>query len=192
MTPANDNRPQPHLFEFLSRLEFKLCWAFAFIESQGREDYGGALGLDRYATPGQEGQTDSWLEEVKRAIRWLAFEHGYEFGAVTPYENGSIVCSAVLGSDGKPTVPEPANRLYVMMLAQGQLPSPLDAVRYAITCATEGPLKSLPVDLLRSVEADIQESLDSMPAMPPEITAKLHELDALALRALREPDPDAS
>jgi hypothetical protein len=163
---------KPSILLCLSREEFKLCFALAFIESQGRNDYGGALGLDRYATPGSEPRADSWDEEIRRAIRLLTFEHGFAFEGIVARENGSLSCRVV----------EEGNMVYHLMLQQGQLPSVLDAVRCAIRWGEQYP--SLPLDTLRAVEADVIESLASVPALPPEVQASLEELDAAALDAI--------
>jgi hypothetical protein len=162
----------PHLFICLTREEFKLCFALAFIEHQGREDYGGAIGLDRYATPGTEALADSWEEEVKRAIRYLTFDHGFVFEAIRAYENMSI--------QGHPI--EEGNMVYVLQMKDGGLPNVLSALQQAIAWGEQYP--SLPLDTFRAVERDVQASLESIPRLDPDIQASLEELDAAALDAV--------
>jgi len=182
---ARDHEERPHLFCFLTREEWKLCYAAAFIEHQGQSDYGGALGLDRYATPGLEGRTDDWSEEFRRAIRWLAMEHGFEFQTLRVGENGSITGRPTEPdgwSDDVPRAPLWGNALFVFMLAQGQLPNPLDAIRHAISWCVRYP--TLPLDTFRAVEADIMESLADVSPIDPEIQATLERLDQEALNVL--------
>jgi hypothetical protein len=113
---------EPLLFEFLSRAEWKMCFALIWVNDS--LDYKGAYPLDSesYRTPGTpEGKAEFWEESFRRAIRYLSFEHGYEFEAVRPHRDGRI--------DGKyPITPE--NKLYAVTLADGGLP-------HLVSCLTE-------------------------------------------------------
>jgi hypothetical protein len=162
----------PHLFICLTREEFKLCFALAFIESQGREDYGGAIGLDRFPTPGTKAQADSWEEEVRRAIRYLDDEHGFQFEGIQAGNNGSLQCHPI----------EEGNMVYVLQMKDGGLPNVLSALQQAIAWGEQYP--SLPLDTFRAVERDVQASLESIPRLDPDIQASLEELDAAALNAV--------
>lgn len=145
------NHPEPHLFEFLSRVEFKTCFAVAFVADAA--DYAGAYPLNdaSFCTPGTPPGTsaESWEESFRRALRNLAFEHGYPFEAVRAEPDGRILA-------GSPICPE--NRLYVLMFADGGLPHVPDALNSAITdLATKCP--SFDAGPLRAALADVEEAV---------------------------------
>jgi hypothetical protein len=148
---------EPLLFEFLSRAEWKMCFALIWVSDSA--DYKGAYSLDSesYRTPGSPaGKAEFWEESFRRAIRYLSFEHGYEFEAVRPHRDGRI--------DGKrPITPE--NKLYAVTLADGGMPHLLNCLRDA---AGEFGLKcpGLAVEPLQAAAADIQQSLDQVKINP--------------------------
>lgn len=114
-----EERP-PHLFQCLTREEFKVCWAFAFCSRcAGYED---SYDLGRYATPSLEGDTSDWLEIFKRVIRLLHLRHGYSFTGLLPQPDGEILAKQV----------EERNYLYVTTFKMGQIPDPPSALRMAL------------------------------------------------------------
>jgi hypothetical protein len=100
-----------HLFEFLTREEWRMCYAVQFLDDF--EEYADAFDLDRFATPGEEGDPDTYEESFRRAIRFLALEHGFEFKALRPREDGSIYAEEPI---------EARNRVYVSLLQTGGAP----------------------------------------------------------------------
>lgn len=118
-------RDAPHLFVFLTREEFRLCWILAFMESF--EEYRGTFPLERYATPGKEGKADDWGEEVRRAARYLHFECEYDFSDLDFYEDGRII------PKGPPV--EPRNQAYLHMFMAGSIPDPERAATDSIAWA---------------------------------------------------------
>jgi hypothetical protein len=159
----------PHLFECLSRTELKACLAVAFVAKAA--DYK-SYGIDRYATPGTEGPTDSWIELLKRTIRLLALEHEVQFQGVEAKRDGRMLCSVV----------EPRNRLYIKHMESGGMPHIGDALRTAIEMSQGW--QGFDAEPLRSALADVEANLDELRADVD--TDKLAAVLKLRQRALAE------
>lgn len=148
---------EPLLFEFLSRAEWKMCFALIWVNDS--LDYKDAYPLDSesYRTPGTPaGKAEYWEESFRRAIRYLAFEHGYEFEAVRPHRDGRI--------DGRyPITPE--NKLYSVVLADGGLPHLSRCLREAADHLEER-CPGLDVEPLEAAAADIVLSLQQIKIDP--------------------------
>jgi hypothetical protein len=99
-----------HLFEFLTREEWRMCYALQFLNDW--EEYADAFDIDRFATPGTEGRPESYEESFRRAIRFLALGHGFTFTSLQCLDSGEIY--------GEPI--EERNLLYVNLLATGGSP----------------------------------------------------------------------
>ncbi len=155
--------PEPHLFEFLSRPEFKMCFALAWVSDAA--DYRGVYPLDsdNYRTPGSPpGKAEFWEESIRRAIRYLAFEHGYVFEAVRPHRDGRI--------DGKEPI-TPENKLYRIQLADGGLPHILSALEEAVVLL-EQRCPGFEVEPLLAAAADVRATLGSVRINPEEETLR--------------------
>lgn len=87
-----------------------MCYALQFLNDW--EEYADAFSIDRFATPGTEGRPENYEESFRRAIRFLALEHGYEFSSLKCLDSGEIY--------GEPI--EERNLLYVNLLATGGSP----------------------------------------------------------------------
>jgi hypothetical protein len=148
---------EPLLFEFLSRAEWKMCFALIWVSDSA--DYKGAYSLDSesYRTPGSPaGKAEFWEESFRRAIRYLSFEHGYEFEAVRPHRDGRI--------DGKrPITPE--NKLYAVTLADGGMPHLLSALRDA-AAHLNARCPQVDTEPLQAAAADIELSLQQVKINP--------------------------
>lgn len=108
----------PCLFEYLTREEFQLAYAVAFVGKS--EDYGETFPLADYATPGASDET--WEELFRRAIRWLA-DNGWSFKGL------SLDGWEIMG--GNPPI-QPKNLAYFVQFASGSMPSPVVAIQGAI------------------------------------------------------------
>lgn len=111
--------PDPHhLFTFLTREEWRVCYAVQFLDDF--EEYADAFDLDRFATPGAEGPAEHYEESFRRAIRFLALEHGFPFREVKVQETGEIYAEEVV---------EEGNLHYFNLLALGKAPDILGCLR---------------------------------------------------------------
>jgi hypothetical protein len=155
----------PHLFEFLSRPEFKMCFALVWVA--GSADYRGVYPLDddSYRTPGTApGKAEYWEESFRRAIRYLAFEHGYIFEAVRPHQDGRI--------DGREPI-TPENRTYRLTLADGGLPHLLSALEEAARHLEE-ECPSFDLEPLLAAAADVRQSLQGVKIDPEKEALREH------------------
>jgi hypothetical protein len=166
--------PDPHLFEFLSRPEFKMCFALAWVSDSA--DYRGCYPLDNdsYRTPGSlPGKAEFWEESIRRAIRYLAFEHGYVFEAVRPRQDGRI--------DGREPI-TPENRFYRLQLADGGLPHILSALEEAARHLEER-CPGFDLEPLLAAAADVRQSLAGI-KIDPEKEALREQLRRSAFASL--------
>jgi hypothetical protein len=65
------------------------CWALAFVCTF--DNYADAYPLGAHASPGLEGPTGNPGEMTRRAVRFLALDHGHEFPGVNVASNGALV-----------------------------------------------------------------------------------------------------
>ena len=155
-----------HLFEFLTRKEWRVCYAVQFLDDF--EEYADAYDLDRYATPGEEGAPDSYEESFRRAIRFLAIEHGYEFEAVKPQEDGSIYAESPV---------ETRNAMYAILLASGGSPDIPGCLRDLLAAAPPS-LNTEPIrEAIHEVESVRDEMIRKSEEQRPEIERELRQRD---------------
>lgn len=157
----------PHLFTFLAQDEWKLAFTLAFLATSDK--YYDAYPLDRYATPGDEGETKDWLELFKRAIRYLALEQSFHFVALDVHRDGRII--------GETPICEPNSR-YVVMLSGAMLTSLPDLPMAFRTAIELAEIKAPGLDL-----EPIREALDQVEH---DISLMLHEADPDVVRGLAE------
>lgn len=166
---------EPHLFEFLSRPEFKMCFAVIFIADSA--DYGGVYPINDpgYCTPGTvPGKSAQfWEESFRRAARFLAFEHGYIFEAIRPEQDGRILAGHSIC---------PQNKLYAVLLADGGLPHVLSALEDAAT-HLEFRCPGFDTEPLRAAAADVRQSLEGV-KIDPEKEALREQLRRSAFASL--------
>lgn len=141
-----------HLFEFLTREEWRICYAVQFLNDF--DEYADPFSLERFATPGLEGMADHYEESFRRAIRFLALEHGFEFKALRPQEDGSIYADEPV---------ETRNRVYINLLQTGGSPDIPGCIRELLenappSLATEPIVEAL--HEIESVKGDIERKLD--------------------------------
>lgn len=115
---AQVRQGRPCLFEFLTREEFQLCWAVAFVNND--EEYQREFPLADYGTPGSDG--DTWDERFRRAIRYLA-DHGWCFKGLN-LDGWEIM--------GEMPPVQPKNLAYHIIFESGSMPSPIIALHGAI------------------------------------------------------------
>lgn len=106
---------RPHLFHSLTHDELRLCLCVA-MAAKSSSSYA-CYPLAEHRTPGA-GYDDNtvcndWAELVRRAIRYLHFEHGLEFDAIRPKRDGRIVSTGPI---------TPGNERYVMLFRAGGFP----------------------------------------------------------------------
>lgn len=110
----------PHLFQCLTWAEFKTCWAIAFCSRC--DGYENSFDLERYASPGLEGQTGDWMEIFRRVIRLLHLRHEYSFTGILPLPDGEIIARMV----------EKNNIAFVAQFRVGAIPDPPSALEMAL------------------------------------------------------------
>lgn len=116
-----------HIFECLTRPEWKLCYTLvSLLHFEGYKD---SYPIDDYATPGLEGETSNVEELFRRAARFLALEVGMEFEGLHSFEaSGSF--------KGLPI--ERRNLVYLEPIRVGHVPSDLvHSARVAVAVANE-------------------------------------------------------
>lgn len=150
----------PHLFQFLGFDEWQLVFVVAFLAQT--DAYGEAYPIHRYFTPGSEGETDSWIELFRRAIRYLSFEHGVTFTGIEAHRDGRIVGSIV----------EPGNIKYAQLLS-GQ---------------ASAPLPELPLTLRRALGYLEDHGIHSLDQEP--ILTALDQVERDVAWAKAQADPD--
>jgi hypothetical protein len=158
--PAEPTAP-PHLFTFLTREEFKLAFAVAFVAST--DVFGSSYPLERYRTPGFDAEP-SWEELIRQAVRYLGLERGYEFTSLHPHDDGRITSSHQV---------EPRNAAFVRILEWGSLPDVEDAIRTALAMRTRGSV-DLPAEPLEDALEIVRGHLDAArKAVNPEALAEI-------------------
>lgn len=140
----------PHLFTFLTREEFKLCFAVAFVSYT--DVFSDAYPLARYSTPGHEPADHTWEELIKQAIRYLGLECGYQFQALVPHDDGRITAQVQI---------EPRNAAFQRLFEWGSLPDVEDALRVAIRLQEVG-LPALDPEPLRAALATVRGHLETV------------------------------
>lgn len=163
----------PHLFQCLTREEFKTCWAIAFTSRA--TGYENAYGLERYATPGLEGESADWLEIFKRVIRMLNLRWGYIFTGILPRDDGEIVGGLI----------EHRNSAFLWQFKSGAIPDPQSALTMALD---DEQLKMCGINLepLRMALDDINDSVRLMMAEHGQEAANLAVVHKEAIKMGRE------
>lgn len=157
------------LLVHMTRKEFKLCYAICFL-ADGAEEFRGVVDLKPYATPGYEGEGEHyWTEYVRRAVRYLSFEHDFRFEYLKAEENFSI------HREGE--VIEDNNERYEDLLEMRQV-SPLDALLTAHGYAEEGRI-GIPVEVWREAVDLMRQSMNAADAVtdPDKLEAWMHNAD---------------
>lgn len=170
----DDEQEAPHLFVCMTREEFKLIFAVAFIASA--DMFEGAYDTERYASEGAMG--DNWIELFKRAIRYLVYDCGAEFQGLEPVDDGAIYVEPV----------EERNEAYVYLLGMGKLPNVEDAMRVALEMTPHRAPK-LDTEPLREALATIARQKESLrKQMNPEAVRAVMELRNRTLAGSGEGD----
>ncbi len=165
----------PHLFTFLTREEFKLCFAVAFVSYT--DVFSDVYPIARYATPGHEPADHTWEELIKQAIRYLGLECGYRFQALTPYDDGRITAQVQI---------EPRNAAFQRIFEWGSLPDVEDALRVAVRMQGDGLVK-IPQEPLRDALAIVRGHLETVRRqVNPEAMAEVVKMRRRALDELVE------
>ena len=164
---------RPHLYQGLTQDEFRLCWALRM--TLAFEDFDDAYPLDAYATPGSPDIAETYDEQMKRAIRFLAIEHGFPFQGLRAHEDGRIEV-------GVPPV-QPENIAYARGIAMGNFPHPIQAAKTAIRLIEEHGL-SLSPDPLHQLIRELHQAVDLAPDPDPEEHAEIENLKAKALASI--------
>ena len=139
----------------MTRDEVKLCFAIDFI-ADGAEEFEGVFELQGFSTPKWE-QSDSWVEHLRRVMRYLNFVHEYEFEFVECFENGSI--------RRRGDFIEPRNVLYTAGLLNNQV-NYLSAMKTAERMRRREPaLATLPRNVFREAQDYIEQSIAQGQAM---------------------------
>lgn len=154
-----------HLFEFLTREEWRICYAVQFLNDW--DEYANPFSLERFATPGLEGVDEHYEESFRRAIRFLALEHGFKFKALHPQEDGAIYSEEPV---------EPRNRVYINLLQSGGAPDIPGCLRELLenappSLATEAIVEA--IHEIEGVKADVERKFDEQrPEIEQEISRR--------------------
>lgn len=165
-------KPEPHLFCFLTQPEWKLCFSLVFcVDFFDEESYP----LAQYSSPEHPG--DTWEELFRRAIRFLALEHNFEFRGVHVNREGIVV---------EHTVVQPENALYATQAKAGQLPgNPRYALAEAVQMIEQLPIPSLDPEPLRACLAATEQQVQELRAkVDPDKMRKRYENDQKALASI--------
>lgn len=161
----------PHLFQCLTKEEFQTCWALR--ATLGFESFDDAYPLDEFPTPGHPPEAETYEEQVRRAIRFLALDHGFAFEGLAVHEDGRI--------EGVPV--EPRNLAYVQAIAVGHLPNPLHACDVAVRVLEER-CPSVSTAPLQQLRQEIDQAVEQAPPPDPESWAEYERAREAGLRAL--------
>lgn len=147
----------PTLSTHLTREELLTCWALAYTSMF--EDYEDAYPLDRYASIGLEGTTNAFGEHLRRAVRYLHFEHGLDFEGLEVQIGGNIEMASEV---------EPRNAIFLLRAMKNRMNGvehaampihPVAALEVALSWLPErapgmdlGPLREALHETERSVE----------------------------------------
>jgi hypothetical protein len=170
---------EPSLFQFLTRKEFKLCWTLALMESF--EEYRGTFPLMAFFSPGETGRADDWGEEIRRAIRFLKLDKGYEFENLEVEWNGSMTPKGPMTKEGY------FNQMFQVQLSTGSMPDPLVACKEALSYIEE---RSIPLDtdpiiqFMNEVASEKDRMKEVLREIVPEESRK--EVDRLRVDALAQ------
>src|SRR5512134_1720291 len=154
----------PHLWTFMSREEFALCYGVTFVTR--KLEYLDCYQIDRYPTPGEQGKRNGDVFElVKRAIRFLSFEHGMRFERLVALEGGEIGVPV-----GQPVEPLcPPHNLYVSVVRAGGHLNVDFLLPIAIRHARR-VVPSLPVQPMENALSEVEELLAARrAAIQPEV-----------------------
>lgn len=162
---------KPHLFECLTREEFQLCWALRM--TLGFESYEDAYPLGDYRTPGTPDEAETYEEEVRRSIRFLALEHGYPFVGIEAHDDATLYCRPI----------EPRNMAYARAIALGHFPHPYRAIDTALA-ELERHCPGLSVDPLLQLRRELKITVDSLPEPDPGSVTEYEADKAAALAAI--------
>lgn len=161
----------PHLFQCLTKPEFQACWAIRC--TLGFESFDDAYPLADFASPGHSEEAETYEEQVRRAIRFLALDHGFAFEGLSVHEDGRI--------QGVPV--EPRNIAYVQAIATGEMPNPLRACQVAVQ-VLEDRCPSVSTSPIRQLAQEIEEAIEAAPPPDPESWAEWERSKEAALNAL--------
>lgn len=173
MQPATTDGP--HLFQCLSKEEFHVVFAVAFLEANDLFD--GSYPISAHASEDHPGETLNWIELFKRAIRYLNRECGMGFSGIDVYPDGELAVEMV----------EPRNWLYVTMMGDlGMLPNPEKAIELAIELQPHR-MPGLNVQPMREALAVIEQHKRSIrEQINPDAARALMEFREAALRGAGE------
>lgn len=141
---------RPTLFTYLTRDEWKTCFALAFLAETA--EYGATVNLQPYHVPGKE---TTWESAFIAVVRWLALEHGVEFEAVWVREEDQ----EILAFQREPMCE--GNRIYLELLALGKLPNIPMAFKTAIKTLNERA-PDFDTEPLREALASVEEARATM------------------------------
>lgn len=137
---------RPHLFCFLTRDELRLCLCVA-MAAKNASSYQ-CYPLFEHKNPGYEDATDDWAELVRRAARYLHFEHGLKFESLIFKRDGRIL-------SGRGPI-EMGNERYVLLFKAGQFPDFTVIVPKALRFA-QLKVPSLDREPIRNVKDEIEK-----------------------------------
>lgn len=160
----------PTFFEFLTRDEVRLVFCVAFLENA--QGFGGAYPTEKFATPGTEGRTDSWIELFRRAIRYLALDCGVEFEALDVRADGHIFAAGPI---------EPRNVAYQALFDSGGIPD-LEAALSDVIPRVEREVPGLDPEPLRAALSKVRNDLKVAEKVDPERAAGIRRLRQAAIR----------
>lgn len=168
-----------HLYCALTREEFQVVWAIRM--TLGFESFDDAYPLDAYPSPGAPEFAETYEEQVRRAIRFLALEHGFAFQGLEVHDDGRIEGRMI----------EPRNAVYVRSIAlysatagaAGAMPHPIRAAETAIRILEER-CPRLSLDPLHQLIRELDAAVDEAPDPDPEEVAAIEKIRNKALAAV--------
>lgn len=140
---------KPTIFTYLTREEWKTCFALAFLADT---EYESTVNLRPYQVEGKE---RTWESAIIAAVRFLALEHGFKFEGVGVREEDQ----EILAFQREPVCE--GNRIYLDLLALGKLPNIPAAMRTAIRLLNERA-PDFNTEPLREALADVEAARDTM------------------------------
>ena len=168
-----------HLYCALTREEFQVVWAIRM--TQAFENFDDAYPLDAYPSPGSPEIANTYEEQVRRAIRFLAMEHDFAFQGLEVGDDGTIQGRMI----------EPRNAVYVRAIALyaatngagGAMPHPIRAAETAIRVLGER-CPRLSLDPLHQLLRELDSAVDQAPDPEPEQVAAVEKMKNRALAAV--------
>lgn len=158
-----------HLFEYLTREEWKTLYALAFLD--GTDHYGGAYPLRRYADPRAD---ETWEEGFYRGLKWLSLEHGVEFTGVAVSRDGEITVP------GEPVCEQ--NLVYLDAFRLGVGANPISAMEVACRWLSRNA-PDVNLEPLKGCLADLREQRDAV-EVPGEVRDAVMAFRRKALRTI--------